>query len=162
MPIITINSQVIEFPDSGASPNWAPAVIQFAQAVADAIALAGGTYDVAPQSYTIDAFNSATNVDIPALSFPTSAVRAVFIRYSVFRSTDSTSAYEAGDLITMYNPNNGIGVKWALSQGNITGSGAQITFNVTDTGQFQFSTTALAGANHAGKIVFEARSLEQT
>jgi hypothetical protein len=30
---ITIGSQVIEFPSSGADPNWAPAVIDFAQAV---------------------------------------------------------------------------------------------------------------------------------
>lgn len=161
MPTLIINGQVIDFPDSAAAPNWSEAVIQFAQAVEDALALVGGTYDVSPQSFTIDAYNSASNVDIPALSFPTSAVRAVFIRYSVYRTTDSTSAYEAGDMITMYNPNNSVGLKWTLSQGNITGSGAQITFNVTDTGQFQFSTTALAGSNHAGKIVFEARSLEQ-
>lgn len=162
MPTLTINGQIIDFPDSAASPNWSEAVIQFAQAVEGALALVGGTYDVSPQAFTIDAYNTASNVDIPALSFPTSAVRAVFIRYSVYRTTDSTSAYEAGDMITMYNPNNGSGLKWTLSEGNRTGSGAQITFNITDTGQFQFSTTALSGSNHAGKIVFEARSLEQT
>lgn len=162
MPTLIINSQVIDFPDSAASPNWAEAVIQFALAVQGALNLVGGTYDVSPQSFNIDAFNSASNIDIPALSFPTSAVRAVFIRYSVFRQTDSNSAYEAGDMIAVFNSNNASGFKWTLSLGNRTGSGAQITFNVTDTGQFQFSTTAISGTNHVGKIAFDARALEQT
>lgn len=162
MPEIIIGSTVIDFPDSGESPNWAEAIIQFAQAVEGQLALAGARYDVAPQAFTLDPYNSSSNIDITPLSFPISAVRAVFIRYSVYRTTDSANAYEAGDLIAMYNPNNSVGLKWALSQGNVTGGGAQISFNVTDNGQFQFSTTALSGSNHAGKLVFEARSLEQT
>jgi hypothetical protein len=162
MPTLTINGTVIDFPDSSASPNWAPAIIAFAEAVEGALALSGGTYDVTPQSFTIDSYNAASNIDIPALAFPTSAVRSAFIRYSVYRSTDSNSAYEAGDMIIVYNANNSSGHKWALSQGNITGSGAQITFNVTDAGQIQFSTTSISGSNHVGKIGFEARSLEQS
>ena len=62
---------------------------------------------------------------------------------------------------TMYNPNNPPGLKWTLTQGNIIGNGAQVTFNITDSGQFQFSTTALSGSNHEGRIIFDARSLEQ-
>lgn len=162
MPQLIINSTVIDFPDSAASPNWAPAVIQFAQAVESALLITSGTYDVAPQTMVIDAYNSSSNVDITNLSFPTSDVRSVFIRYSVYRTTDTTNAYEAGDMIAMYNPNNATNEKWALSIGNLTGSGAQITFNVTDTGQFRFSTTALAGSNHTGQLTFEARALEQT
>ena len=95
------------------------------------------------------------------MSFPTDAVRAVFIRYSIYRTTDSANAYEAGDLIAMYNPNNAIGEKWALSRGNVTGSGGLMTFSVTDNGQFRFSTTPLSGTNHQGKLIFDARSLEQ-
>lgn len=161
MPQLTINGTIIDFPDSAASPNWAPAVIQFAEAVADGLAIAIGTYDVAPQAFTIDAFNSATNIDITNLSFPTANVRAVFIRYSVYRTTDTNTAYEAGDMIAMYNPGNPVNQKWALSRGNRTGGDGQLTFNVTDNGQFRFSTTPLAGSNHIGKLVFDARSLEQ-
>jgi len=51
--------------------------------------------------------------------------------------------------------------KWALSQGNKTGGDGKLTFNVTDNGQFRFSSDPLAGSNHTGKIIFEARSLEQ-
>lgn len=162
MPTLTINGQVIDAPDSAASPNWAPALIQFMVAVQNALAVAIGTYDVPPQAFTIDAYNSATHVDITNLSFPIAAVRAVFIRYSIYRTTDSTNAYEAGDMIAMYNPNNSIGSKWALSLGNRTGGDGFITFNVTDNGQFQFSSVAISGSNHTGRIVFDARSLEQT
>ncbi len=110
----------------------------------------------------IDAYNSATNVNITALTFPTTDVRSVFIRYSVYRTTDSSNVYEAGDMIAMYNPNNSTNEKWTLSLGNRTGTGAQITFSVADTGQFRFSTTAISGSNHQGQLTFEARALEQT
>lgn len=161
MPQLIINGTVIDLPESAESPNWAPAIIQFAEAVTAGLAIAIGTYDVAPQAFTIDAFNSATDVDITNLSFPTANVRAVFIHYSVYRTTDSATAYEAGDMIAMYNPGNPVNQKWALSHGNKTGGDGQLTFNVTDNGQFRFSTTPLAGANHQGKIIFDARSLEQ-
>lgn len=162
MPEIIINNIVIEFPDSGESPNWAPAVIQFAQAVESALNIAIGPSDVSPQAFNINAYNTASNVDIPNLSFSTSTVRAVFIDYAIFRTTDTTTAYEAGDIIGIYNPNNSVGQKWTISVGNKTGGDGQITFNMTDTGQIQFSSTAISGSNHAGKITFYAKALEQS
>jgi hypothetical protein len=155
---ITINNQVITFPGDGDSPDWAPAIVQFAEAVAGALSISVNPNDVAPQSFTIDSFNSASNVNIPALSFPTSTVRAVFIRYSVYRTTSSANADEAGDIIAEFNANNSTGHKWSFSQGNITGQGGQISFNMTDSGQIQFSTTPLSGTGHAGKISFDARA----
>lgn len=162
MPEIIIGSTVVDFPDSAESANWAPAIIQFAEAVAEQLDLVSGTFDVAPQTYNIDAFNTATNENIPTLSFSTSSVRAVFIQYYVYRSTSSANADEAGDMIAVFNANNGSGLKWTLTQGNRTGPGANISFNVTDSGQFQFTTTALAGSSHTGRIGFVARALEQT
>lgn len=162
MPEIIINSQVIAFPDSAQSPNWSEAVIQFAQAVEAALQITSGPFDVAPQTMDISAFNSSTDVVIPALSFPISGVRAAFIKYTVFRQTNSANAYEAGDMIVVYNPNNSSNEKWTLTQGNRSGSGAQIEFSITDTGQMRFSTTALAGSSHSGQLTFEARALQQS
>lgn len=161
MPSITINSQVIDFPDDGASPDWAPAIISFAQAVEDALNVSTNPGDVSPQAFNLASYNSASNIDIPALAFSISTIRAVFIRYSVYRTTNSTNAYEAGDMVAMYNPNNSTNLKWNLTQIRDAGSGANITFNVTDAGQFQFSTTALSGSSHAGKIQFDARAFAQ-
>ena len=161
MPQITIGSTIIDFPDSGSSPNWSEAVIQFAEAVAEQLAITSGAFDVAPQSFSLDAYNTASNVNIPALSFSTSEVRAAFIRYAVYRETTLDNADEAGDIIIVYNPNNSVNLKWTMSQVRTSG-GANITFNVTDNGQVQFSTTALSGASHTGRLTFEARALEQT
>jgi hypothetical protein len=157
--ILTINNQVITFPTSGTNPDWSSAVDQFAVAVAEALGSVVNPGDVFPQAFSINSFNSASNIPIPALSFPTSTVLAVFIHYAVYRTTSSANASEAGDIILLYNPNNGTGLKWTLSQGNITGVGAQINFNVTDGGQVQFSTTALSGSGHQGVISFDARAL---
>jgi len=161
MPLITINGQPIDFPNDRASPDWAPAVIQFAEAVGNALAIGLNPNDVAPQAFVLDSYNSASNIDIPALSFPISSVRAVFIKYSVYRTTNSANADEAGDIIAIYNPNNAVTKKWSISQGNITGQGGKLAFNITDTGQFQFSTTALSGSSHTGKLTFEARAHAQ-
>jgi hypothetical protein len=163
LPTIIINGSVIDFPNSSASPDWSHSVISFAQLVADALAISVNAFDVSPQTYTLDSFNSASNVSIPTLSFPTSAVRSVFIHYSVYRTTSSANLDEAGDLIAIYNPNNSTGMKWTMTRGNMTSStnGAQILFNMTDVGQLQFSTTPLAGSNHVGRIAFDARALPQ-
>lgn len=162
MPSLTILGTTIDFPNSSASPNWAPAVIQFAQLVEEALSIAIGTYDKAPQSFVIDSFNGASDVEITNLSFPISNVRAVFIRYSVFRTTSLETAYEAGDLIAVYNANNSINEKWTLSRGNITGAGGLVTFKMTDNGQITFDSTAMSGSSHAGRITFDARALEQS
>ena len=157
---ITIQGTVISFPQSGTGPQWAEAVDQFASAVEGALNSVVGAFDVAPQALIIDAYNPGTNINIAALSFPTTSVRSAFIRYAVFRSTNSTSVYESGSLEIVYNPNGPVNNKWEVAQ-QIVGDG-QILFNVTDTGQVQFSTLAIAGGSHTGKLTFVAQSILQS
>ncbi len=160
MPDITIQGTVIQFPNTSASPNWAPAIIQFAQAVEGALSGIVGSFDVAPQAMNIDAYNPGTDIQINSLNFPTSDVRAAFIRYSVFRTTDTNTAYEAGELLICYSPSNPVNNKWDVAQRRL-GDGL-ITFNVSDTGQFSFTTTTLAGSSHTGLITFSANSILQS
>lgn len=165
MPNITIQNTTIAFPDSGTSPNWAAAVIQFAQAVASALTVSVGNFDIAPQNYAIDAYNAVSNQPIPALQFPTSQVRAAIVRYSVYRTSSTQVAYESGLMLAVYNSS---GATWELTR-EYVGDG-KIAFNITNTGQFQFSTNAtngttaasLTGINHAGKIIFAAQALLQS
>lgn len=152
--IVTIQGTPIAFPESGTSPNWAPAVDKFAVAVEGALAGIVGPADVSPQVFVIDAYNPGTNIDIPNLSFSTSTVRAAFIRYALYRSTDSASAYEAGTLTICYNTAGGV---WDMGQ-QFVGNG-QFSFNITNVGQVQMSTNTLSGINHAGKITYSASSL---
>lgn len=160
MPLITIQGTPVNFPDSSASPNWAPAVIQFAQLVETALASSIGPYDVSPQSFIADAYNPGTNVDLPNLAFPISTVRAAFIRYSVFRTTSTTTNYEQGHLLVIYNPSASVGNKWEITRDYI-GDG-KITFNITDAGQVQFSTTTMGGINHSARIAYAAQAFTQT
>lgn len=161
MPQILISGEIINFPNSGASPNWAPAVIQFAQAVESALESVVGPFDITPQVYVMSS-NVNTDVNVPNLAFPVSNVRGAFIRYSVYRQTDNplpadTTLSESGTITTTYNPNGTTNNKWAITREYV--GDAQITFTITDTGQVTFSTTSLAGTNHVGRITYAAQAL---
>jgi hypothetical protein len=104
--------------------------------------------------------NVNTNVNINSLSFPTAEVRAAFINYSVYRTTNSANADEAGQIAVVYNANGTPGSLWELIQ-NRAGN-AQVSFNITDAGQVQFSSVGLAGTSHVGIISFYAKTLLQS
>lgn len=162
--VITIAGTPVQFPSSGQDPNWAPAVIQFAELVSNALSGIVGPFDVPPQAQDLSGalFNPTVSpVDISALSFPTSQVRAVFVKYAIYRTATSptTSVHEAGDITAVYDPNGPTNGKWEVtreSDGN-----ALVTFNVTDTGQFQLSLDQIGSTNHIAKIVFSAVALLQ-
>lgn len=158
---INIANTIINFPESGAAPNWAPAVIQFAIAVQDALASFVGPFDIPPQIYTMTS-NANNNVNLPNLAFPTTTVRGAIISYSVFRNTTGTGAQtisETGQIYVNYNPTNPVGNKWEINRDYI--GNAQVTFNITDVGQVQFSSTLISGLNHTGKVTYQAKSILQ-
>jgi len=153
---IQIQGQIINIPSSGESPNWAPAMIEAFQAIEQAINSFVGTYDIAPQIQNIDAYNEQTNVDITNLVFPVSEVRSATIYYTVYRTntTPIIEASEAGTIEIDYKDTRAVGSKWQVvrtSQGD-----SSIEFNVTDTGQVQFSTTSIGTGTHTGIISFRA------
>ena len=163
---LTIKGTVIEFPESSAAPDWSPALVEFAQAVADAVNAFTGTYDVAPQVQNIDAYNSATNITIDNLSFPPSDVRAATIYYTVYRQTDNSGppdgeeVTEAGTLEIEYNASRPTNEKWQIVRSGL--GNASISFNITDLGQVRFTTTALSGVDHTGLLSYRAISILNT
>jgi hypothetical protein len=162
MPLITISGTPIEFPDTAQSPDWSAAVILFAQTVADSINAVKGPYDISTQPFVIDTYPNNSNVILTNLAFSPSAVRAAYIRYSVYR-IDSLNApvAESGQIIIVYNSSNPVNNKWEIVQERV--GDAKISFKVEDNGQFYFSTAALGGtlASHQGKITFGATALSQ-
>ena len=83
---ITINGTPIEFPSTGESPNWAPALIEFSQAVEGAFERVGNDTDIAATVIDIPlTLATGTPTIIEGLSFPTTKVRAAAITYSVIR-----------------------------------------------------------------------------
>lgn len=159
---ITIQGTPIQFPSSGRSPNWAPAVIQFAQAVEEALQGVVGPGDVSAQVTDL-LNNQAAPLDIPALTFPNGTVRVAFINYYIFR-TDATPStlLEQGEIQVAYNPANGSGLKWELSQQRKGGSESGVEFTMTDAGVMQYTSSNMTGGSYTGKIGFSAKALTQT
>lgn len=144
---INIGGTLIEFPSSGASPNWAPALIEFAQAVELKLQSVGSVTDIPPTQETITSYN--TLVNLSKLSFPTTLVRAAEISYAIKR-TGTIS--ENGKILAIYDDS-----KWILSRDFV--GDADCTFEAQPNGQFQIKV------NDAGKgsaeISYFAKTLEQ-
>lgn len=165
MSRILIKGTPIDLPNSAASPDWSPAILEAFQALADAVNVFTGTFDVAPQAKNIDIYNSSSNIDIDNLVFPPSDVRSVTIFYSVYRKTlesapaagDNQELAEGGTLELVYNNTRPSNQKWEV--GRMGEGDALIDFNVTDLGQVQFSTTALTGITHTGTVSYRALSI---
>jgi len=163
MPRLVIKGTPVNIPDSSASPNWSSGIIEGFEALTEAINAVTGSFDVAPQALNIDANNSSNNVDVNNLNFPASEVRAATVYYSVFRKTqdsgppDGQELAEAGTLEISYNDSRPIGEKWEIVR-VFQGEG-NISFNITDLGQIQFSTSPLTGINHEGILSYRAISI---
>lgn len=166
MPLIIIKGTPVNIPESGASPNWAPAIIEAFEALSEAVNSVTATYDVPPQVQNIDANNSSNNVNLNNLNFPSSDVLSATIFYSVLRQTDNSGPpdgqdlNEAGTLEINYNAGRPVGLKWEIVR--TFASDAKIEFNITDLGQVQFSTTPISGINHTGSISYRAIAILTT
>lgn len=157
---VTIGGTPIAFPTSGQEQNWAPAVVEFAQAVEAALSGVSGAFDVAPQILVIDSYNPGVAIDIPNLAFPTSQVQAARIEIVTYRTTSTSSAYSKHNIDVVYNPDNPVNSKWEIAQ-DLVGDGL-ITFSISDVGQVHFTTTAMGGINHVGKLTYLAKAFENS
>jgi hypothetical protein len=163
MPRLIIKGTIVNIPDSAASPNWSPAIIQGFEVLADAVNAVTGSFDVAPQVQNIDANNNSSDITLNNLVFPPSEVRAATVYYTVARSTndsgppDGQNLTEAGTIEISYNSSRPTNEKWELVR---TGQGdALITFEITDLGQITFTTSPLTGVDHTGIISYRAISI---
>lgn len=171
---ITVNNTVIDFPSSAQSPNWAPALIEFAQNTADALDGIAGEFDISPQ--VIDILNDGAEHEVASasksLSFSTTSVRAAFIRYSVYRAnTPGYNHAETGLLSIVYNPSGSVGSKWEIQReftGNQTPEGTAgaatsgVLFRIDDSGQVYYTAVSVTSTGYAGKLSFAAQALAQT
>lgn len=155
---ITIQGTSIEFPEPGESPDWGEAVEDFAVAVESALSGVAGAFDVAPQVMNIDAYNpTSSNIDITNLSFSISTVRGAVITIATSRQTNTTKKTEISILNIVYNASNSVGQKWEITR-EYTGNGG-ISFNITDAGQIQFTTSTVSGSSHTGILSYSAKAL---
>ena len=149
---ITIKGTPIDFPSSGESPNWSPAVIEFAQAVEEALLSVVGPNDIPSQVFTI--LNDNVTVDVTNLSFSTADVRSVYIKYAIILSGSSVIT-EAGNIILVYN-----GSSWELTR-DFVGDTTGCNFQISGIGQVSITIPVISGFT-SGKLSFSAQALQQT
>jgi hypothetical protein len=162
---IIIKNTPIDIPEQGDSQPWGPAVTEALQALADAVNVSTGAYDLPPQVFNIDSYNGASNITIDNLYFPPTEVLSAFIMYGVKRQTqdsgagDAQNVSEEGTLEIVYSETNPVSNKWQISRSSM--GDASITFAITDLGQVQFSNTALSGIGHSASLSFRALSINK-
>lgn len=147
---ITIGGTLIEFPNTGASPNWAPAIIQFAQAVGVQLATVVSPFDVAA---TVQTLTSNTNVGITLngngsdLTFPSGSVRSFTFTYAIYRVSTGAGAMSITDTGTVTGVYNTTTVGWSINHtfsGDVQPSGLPWnTFSVDSSDRLTLTTVAL-------------------
>lgn len=150
---LTVNGTTFAYPENGEEPGWGESATAWAEEVTTVLASVLGTNDIVQTSFNI-ANNVGAATNITGLVFNTAAVRAAIIEYSLYRVTDSNEVAESGLLNVVYKTNAAV---WELSQ--ISVGDSQVTFSVTNTGQFQYTSTNLAGTNYSGLMKFRARTV---
>jgi len=159
MPIITIGTDQIEFPEVNGDPNWAPALIDFAQKVADRVNSAIGPYDVSRTKLAISNIASEKS-NLPGLLLDPTKIRAIFIRYYIFRKSNTQEFSESGNILGIYNVTN---TEWTLSTDYVgSGARARIIMSSSDENQMQIEIVdALTGTSYEGEISYSALTLEK-
>ena len=112
MPKIQIGTDIINFPNNGSDALWSPAVIQFAEAVADTLAGIVSPYDVTPKVQTLDN-DQNPSLELVGASFDGGLVRKFSLSYAIYRtrSDSSLSISEAGTLTGTFNTDT---VSWEI------------------------------------------------
>lgn len=162
---ITIGTTLIEFPNSGASPLWSEAIIQFAQAVATQLQSQNSPFDIAA---TVQTLTSNSNIAINLtgngsnLSFPSSSVRAFTFNYAIYRFTSTSSIVDTGVVTGVYNTTT---LGWELQHefsGDVQSDGtAWNTFDINSSDQLLLTTIALpSGTYNATSTISYSASTE--
>lgn len=152
----TVNGTDYTFPEQGASPPWGTEVTDWAQAVTDTLSNVVGSGDVLNTQFLFNN-NQSSASNITGLTFDVAVVRGTLISYAIYRSTSSSELAECGTLYAVFkNTAN----SWEIAQSCVGDS--EFVFSVTSTGQFQYTTSNLAGTGHVGRIRFSAKSFTQT
>ncbi len=145
MPLITVGSEVIDFPNSGTDPNWAPAVIAYAQAVANQLQAQASPFDVPPKVQILTS-DSNVNLNLTDAIFPSGSVRSFSMYYTIFRTNTVDSVLDQGEVYGSYNSDT---TAWVLSEkfnGTRQDDGLPYqSFNMSGD-QLQLNTVAIGGS----------------
>jgi hypothetical protein len=92
--------------------------------------------------------NQAVPTSIAGLSFSGATHRAVVLRYSIYRVTDTNEVSQTGQLRLTYKTN---AASWSISD-DFGGDDAGVTFSIDATGQVLYASTDLTGTGYSSNL----------
>lgn len=154
---LIVNNTPYAYPTAGDNPGWGSEATGWAEEVTNVLSNLLGPDDILQTAFSI-ANNQAVLTDITGLVFNAGSVRSATIEYSIFRISDTNPSgnTETGEIKLVYDNNAG----WSFSVGNIVGNSG-VYFEITPTGQFQYTSTDIGDLNYIGTIKFVAKALQQ-
>ena len=104
-------------------------------------------------SFTI--VNNQATTDVTGLLFDGIGTRSFVLDYSIYRQTDTVSSAltQVGQLRGVYNTQS---ASWFMSD-DFSGQNAGVTFSILSSGQLQYSSTNISGANYTGTLKHNIR-----
>lgn len=93
--------------------------------------------------------NQTTPIDVQDLIFDGTKIRSATVKYTIYRKTDTQEVAQIGDFKVIYKSVEG---SWSLGADNFHGDDAGISFTITNSGQVQYTSTDLTGANYSGVL----------
>lgn len=105
-------------------------------------------------SFTI-ANNQSSATNVTSLLFDGVATRSFILDYSIYRQTDTASSAlaQVGQLRGVYNTQSST---WFMSD-DFSGQNAAVTFSIQPSGQVQYISSNIAGANYVGSMKYTIR-----
>jgi hypothetical protein len=97
--------------------------------------------------------NQVTPIDITGMLLDASKYKSAKVFFEIFRKTDSEERVSNGYLTAVYKVSTN---SWDVTPGGTyDGDTSGITFSILATGQIQYVSDNMAGANYSGKIKFK-------
>lgn len=162
MPKITIGTDVVNFPDSGSDALWSPAVIQFAEVIANAVNdISSSPNDISPTTFTINANANPTSLFNIGATFDPVYVRKFTLNYAIYRKFNINTYVEAGVLTGVYNTSSSV---WILQDeyfGDRKSDGTSYhNFSINGSNEIELQTEYVAETINTtlSKISFSAKT----
>lgn len=154
---LTVGTETFEFPENGETPGtWGEEATGWSEAVTRLLGTLQGANDIPTTSFTfLDNISTPTNIIGMAFNTSTGGVLGVKVEYVVERiyASGASVLVESGVILGNFD-----GAIFSISQEVVGNSG--ITLTVTNSGQFQYTSTALANPT-SNIIKFKASALDQ-
>lgn len=156
--ILTVGTEEFEFPLQGENADYGEQVTDWASAVTDALTTVQQPNDILTTSAAINN-NQSTFVNIPGFAFDTSEVIEIEASAIVTRSTSSPAVTVTENFEIRGNYN---GTDWTIEINSNAKIDSGVDFEITSSGQVQYTSSNMTGSGYVGSIIFKARVFNQS